>query len=57
MFLFIFLYRTTFGVEKPVFVSEKQQQKKKVLTKQDKSTAKRYEHSITELQHKAKLFT
>lgn len=29
MLLFIFLYRTTFGVDKPVFVSEKQRQKKK----------------------------
>lgn len=46
MFLFIFFYRTTFGVEKPVFVSEKQQQKN-VSTKQDKYTAKGYEHSVT----------
>lgn len=50
MFLFIFCYRTTFGVDAPVFVSEKQQQNKSLTN--HKTTAKRYEHSITELQQK-----
>lgn len=52
-FLFILFYRTTFGVDKPVFVSEKQQQKKS-LTRQihsKKVRAFNYSYSVSKAVH------
>lgn len=52
MFLFILFHRTTFGVEKPVFVSEKKQQQNKTKVdvnkthKEKKQKKERYKHLL-----------